>query len=161
MAYPCRRSPGPPIGTPTSRERRTIYVVTDGAYSDYQILEVFESKEHAEAFAAEGQKESRLNHRTVEDYVMWPADRPLIEVLRMTCSVDNSGRVVNDYEHSEVVRGPFSEARPVSVHESYDRDYERVRLIVSGTDHERVRKVYSERKARLKAEADATGFRGR
>lgn len=134
-----------------------VWVVSAGEYSDYSVLCACPSKVDAEAVAEKVRSDSDMMSR--DAHVEWlpiaTADVEKVAVLRMSTEIYDDGR---EYvgEHHVAGRWPFDELfegemQPVvwrwvraPIHEHAGGGG---RLEVYGTDHELVRKVYSDRRA--------------
>lgn len=130
----------------------TVYVVTEGEYSDYRILAVFSDQATAEALAAS----TGYPERGVEEWDLLGPDTQVLTKLTMTVEVVRT-------EHDAIVERYASERTEPVLGEAWNSymsgwpklssiNPPRVSVVVEGTDHDRVRKVYSERRARAVAE---------
>ena len=144
----------------------TVYLVTGGDYSDYHVVAVFADKADAQAFVeANGGDEileEPLQSALPETYMMYemscdvPDDEPG-DLYRMvkTCWVDRSLAYrlwkLDDTELAPATLDPLS-GKPYAPSRSGYRG--RWRIQVTGTDQERVRKVYGDAKARIRAEIE-------
>lgn len=128
-----------------------VHVVTKGSYSDYEIIGVF---------ADQGEAQSVCNHYNQHDkYENWRVESmPLIEgeqvpVLELVLYFSYwPGRMYHGYDsaisENESIKPHFpfegEQVKTCEVEGSHQSGF-----TVRGTDHERVRKVYSERRAEL------------
>ena len=144
----------------------TVYVVTNGEYSNYHVVAVFADKADAQAFVeANGGDEileEPLQSAMPESYMMYqmgcdvPDDDP-DEQYRMveTWWVDRS-------QEYRLWKLDAAELAPATLDPLSGKPYDpspsgysgRWRIQVTGTDQERVRKVYGDAKARIRAEIE-------
>jgi hypothetical protein len=124
---------------------QTIYLATSGEYSDYSVLHAFARKEDADAYAIPHQvEEFELHDGPVETRTWhslhWNTKQP-----------DHDGKpgyqLANPYE---VAYPKDFDGHPGACLHHF-LPYART-LIVEGWDLDRVRKVYSEQRARIKAQ---------
>ena len=141
----------------------TAYVVTGGAYSDYHVVAVFTDKELAEAFVeAEGGDD-------ILEEPLRTAMPGSVTVYVMKCNVpdEDSFRIgpwwVDDSWSyrvwdlgSEWAAVPGAVENDDKAGKSFGKPQHRYRwdVVVKGTDQERVRKVYGDTKARVRAEIE-------
>jgi hypothetical protein len=138
-------------------ERDKVWTIASGEYSDYRVHCACPSKEDADLLA------SRLNATrnsgyyddfVVEELPVCDRDTQQVTVLYLTTTLwDNgtesdSGERLNtvwpfDYDESARLAVTWRWVRAPMHHHTGGR------LDVSGTDHERVRKVFSDRRAEL------------
>lgn len=143
-----------------------MWAVSRGSYSDYRVLCLLnterEAKQLVERMRATG--DDRYGEPPfVEEFHVTTPDVQRIEVLKMQENLWDDG-TESDESQSYWIDWPFDvlypeDALPVSwrwvrapIH--YNRGG---RLEVAGVDHERVRKVFSERKALIKSDASLRG----
>ena len=136
-----------------------IYVVARGEYSDYSVLCACPSRKDAEAIAAKGNADEDVyGELRVERLPVYDASVQQAHVLNMTVTIWDDGRATA--EHT-VVRPewPFDilnedELLPVVWRwvRAPTHDGKGGRLDVRGTDHERVRRVFSDRRAAIMAD---------
>lgn len=139
-----------------------VYVVTKGCYSDYRIVAAFSDREAAELMA--GSEDDDGYGRRVETFKVWSLGEsmPTVVSLDMGATITETGAIANEREDErrhllvdlatgEPKDGPdgFHVVHPYrwSFHNPLA-----FRFSVSGTDLERVRKVYSERRAEYLAD---------
>ena len=148
----------------------TAYVVTDGDYSDYHVVAVFADRVNAQAFIEAGGGDDILEEpfrRVIPEkctlYTMLcrvPYDgEPATYRKWIQTSPGNTTPAVEadipkpwwiDYEYTNRVWDPVP---TVVVHQGeYHRNGTEIK--VKGTDRERVRKVYGDAKARVRAEIE-------
>ena len=141
------------------RESEQIaFVVTSGAYSDYSVSCVFLRREDAETWVDAGNSWSyRPNAGADDEYRI--EEFPLLgrvatlETLRLNAGFDpDSGALLREVvETRPVVVGDPPEFEPCR-HKVTVWEWARsINLEVQGTDEERVRKVFSEQAAMIKA----------
>lgn len=134
-------------------KRREIWVVESGSYSDYRIHAAFPDKATAKAAAALG---DQYHVASLPELTM--ADLSLVIVLRMDINIWDDG--TESQERANVrTEVPFDMLYPEDEKPAHWRwvrapihENKGGRLEVSGTDHERVRKLYTELRGRLHAE---------
>lgn len=132
-----------------------VYVVTEGSYSDYRIVDVYvdkgEAEKHADAIDYDGMVEEYEISRTAPETVD-------VRKCMYICTFD--GETVRE---SDVTTAKFATDRQGDPHPECEGDvsggYEGVTLTVEGSDVERVGKVFSEKKAQVKALAERGDFR--
>ncbi|HKZ20334.1 MAG TPA: hypothetical protein VJQ57_09505 [Acidimicrobiia bacterium] len=139
-----------------------IHVVSSGLYSDYQVLCACPSKEDAETVAAKlrGDRDGWRSDAVVETLPLVSGDVRKVEILLMQETVWDDGRtdrILDDIR----AEWPFDSLRGiVRVAWRWVRapmhNNQGGRLEVWGTDHNRVRKVFSDRRAMALAD---DGFR--
>jgi hypothetical protein len=146
-----------------------VYVVTAGAYSDYEIQAVFSDERKAFDYCAEHNSGAPFYHYDDARVEVFPLDQAKVEqhsgtVYEMTAEVRvfvNSAGDKHEVEVWEVdhtarfgVNAPEC-AVEVEIGTGYWTTNGATNdLKVWGTDYERVRKVYGEKLAELKAEAE-------
>jgi hypothetical protein len=152
---------------------KTIWAVSSGDYSDYGVTAVFASKESAEAYAAiENQDDdpTAYGDARVEEFTYFEVLPPHVVVLLVSQRVGGAPYPHDylirpePYEHKSVVWGNAAAAQPACNATQSRRDHPTVGrgcghtidVRVVGTDHERVRKVFSEQVAQAKADARVT-----
>ena len=131
-----------------------MYAISKGSYSDYRVLAVCDSKKTAKALAARYNATEHYSETYVETilYVDNP-DVQRVETLDLSITIWDDGSETDDHI-SYRVEWPFD-----PLYDSSDCTWRWVRapvhkgkggrLDVYGTDHERVRKVFGERRALL------------
>jgi hypothetical protein len=125
-----------------------VWVVTTGSYSSYRVDRLFATREAAEAWAALLDDEAEVDEWEVCDEL--PEHSLKLRLFQMV-KWDGEGSERGATERVELVEGLHS--KPACEADEYASGYEPgVRLAVSGYDHDRVRKVFSERLAKMKAE---------
>ena len=126
----------------------SVWVVSSGEYSDYRVWCALATKDDAEALAARcNAAGDKWTTYRVESLPTVSPDIQQVEVLYLSCTVTDDGTVINQEQHSEVT-WPFETGEP-PMRWNWHRTMLGCYLSVIGTDTERVRKVYSERKAWL------------
>lgn len=122
------------------QKQEDAWIVSTGEYSAYLVVAVCASKEVAEEFIA---KIDPKNY-SAEKIPYWSKPPEISEVLRIHCTYERETGEPrgSPFEHVEKVIG---KSNPVDHHMSFV--YAGVFLMISGTDHDRVRKVWSEKKA--------------
>ena len=129
-----------------------IWLVTFGEYSDYAVLCACPTKEVADAVVAqgnqaEGHKPDAHGAWEVEDVPLIDGPLTRADVLTMWCEIYNIDTgAVREREYSSVSFAELGDQPRVRGRST------RTYVHVQGTDHEAVRKSYSERKARMLAE---------
>jgi hypothetical protein len=86
-----------------------VYVVTAGSYSDYSIDSIFSTKELAEAYIAEGEKEPYASYNGVDE---WEVDELAGNVLRQmwTAYITRDGTLHTNREQ-KVMANPKARSR--------------------------------------------------
>ena len=132
---------------------RKMWVVESGSYSDYRIHAAFTNKTTAQAAAALG-----TGYSVATLPVLSIDDLALVVVLRMSICIWDDG-TESDERQNVRTEVPFDMLYPEDEKPAHWRwvrapvhQNRGGRLEVSGTDHERVRKLYTELRARLHAE---------
>jgi len=134
----------------------TVHVISSGSYSDYRVHAVVKgTKADAEALVARanGIRDSYHDAYTVESLPTVSSDVERVSILSIQENVWDDGTTGDHYERTSV-EWPFdtlydlSEVswRWVRAPAHHGRGG---RLEVRGTDHERVRRVFSDRRAAL------------
>jgi hypothetical protein len=133
--------------------------VSTGSYSDYRMLCICPSKRDAQAVAAKmrADKHGWRRDARVEPLPVVTADVKKVDILMLTVTLWDDG---SESEAGERVRSewPFDalldDAVPVSWRwvRAPCHNNRGGRLDVAGTDHVRVRKTFSEKRAQLVAE---------
>lgn len=134
---------------------QTVWTLSEGEYSDYQIKAVFESRDDAEQAA-----KAWGGGHFVEELPLWPQGTytgPAHTRLILQASINAYG-TVREVEQSYGADRP-TDPPSVYVDGGYSTRFVNddcapgvVRVSVSGTDHKRARKVYSEQVAKAKAD---------
>jgi hypothetical protein len=131
-----------------------VWLVTTGEYSDYRVDSAWATEELATQFA------DRIKGDVLELETRTELPTPL-SILHLSCSVIEGGTERDSEWIEETWSGQDTSAATgetdcraydLRAYGSGGRAY--VPITVFGTDHERVRKVYSEKKARAVAEFD-------
>lgn len=134
-----------------------VWAVSSGCYSDYSVLCVCPSKADAEAVAAKFNAADKYEEARVESFPVVDRTVEQLAVLKLQTTLWDDGTETDTREHVEH-EWPFhwEEAarskvvwRWVRAPMHHDKGG---RLEVSGVDHERVRRVYSDHRAELIAE---------
>jgi hypothetical protein len=138
--------------------RRMGWIVTEGSYSDYSVLCVCPDEATANAIVdAIGPDESNYYGPRVEEVALRTGPPTVKEVLHLNWATDGEGNEYpypyQPYEHT-TKEFWWEEALPACKVNVYVDNSLTVVLHLSGWDHERVRKVFSETKARIKANFD-------
>lgn len=141
-------------------EPESVWIISSGEYSDYSVLAVVKGgKKAAKSLAARANAHgSTYTEYRVEELPVVDADVERVEILTLTAEIRDAGPSVKEERDPYYrVEWPFDAlygAPSVSwrwvrapIHQGRGG-----RLEVHGVDHERVRKVYSERKAMLLAD---------
>lgn len=136
-----------------------IYGVTTGSYSSYRVLCLVGSKKEAEVLARRMRAVEDGWHKdaNVESFVRVDPDIEQVLVLKMRVNLWDDG-TRTDYDSHVLAEWPFdpmsNEIRAMQwrwvrapVHKNKGG-----RLEVEGTDHELVKKTFSEKRAQLEAE---------
>lgn len=138
-----------------------IWVLSRGSYSSYRVMCACASKKDAETLAARYNADGGYDEAFVESILMVASDVSKVEVLHLHAELWDNGQETKHDPRVEV-QWPFDDhtglaATPVfwrwvraPVHGGAGG-----RLEVGGTDHERVRKVFSDMRAEILA--DETG----
>jgi hypothetical protein len=137
----------------------TIYVVSAGSYSDYRVLCACPTKRDADAVAAKIRaSDSWKSDARVETLEMVSADVQQVAILRLSETLWDDG-TVSEYRDTTAHEWPFDGLYgdgSVAVRWRWVRApcHNGIggRLEVSGVDHERVRRVFSERKALVRTD---------
>lgn len=155
-------------------EFETTWVISRGSYSDYRVLAVVRGeKKDAELLAARANASDSNNYGDAYEVESLPVVSPdveKVETLMLIAEIRDQGPSVKDERVSVRVEWPFDSLYGlVKVEWRWVRapihDGKGGRLEVWGTDHERVRKVYGDRKAMLlsddamRAKSEARGGR--
>ncbi len=149
---------------------KTMYAVASGEYSDYRVVCVCDSEARAEAVAASLRDDSdgwRRDARVESiNYVDHPPEK--VTVHHASVEVFDDGTTREQRQPWQTTEWPFDHWEPLdAVSWRWVRapmyNCKGGRLDVRGTDQERVRRVFSDRRAQLLAEdafrmkAEATG----
>lgn len=130
-------------------EKKTIWAVSSGEYSDYGVDAVFASRELAEGYVRIlTENTSHLSYgddRRIEEFTYYDAlpDWKVILVARQT---------IGDSPREYVERTWVSWEGETQVKANLWEHRGSVDIHVEGTDHQRVRKVFSEKLAQVKAD---------
>lgn len=130
--------------------------VTSGSYSDYTVLCICPSKADAEAVAVKLRSEAHGWHRdaTTQEFGTADASTEPVSVLYLTTEIFDDGTERPGRDDAEN-RWPFEDYWVKSQWRWVRAPIHRGkggRLEVQGTDHERVRKVFSDTRAQLIAD---------
>ncbi len=126
-----------------------MFAVSSGSYSDYQVLCVCPTKADAEAVAALVNEHIQFEHAEVESLPLITGDMEW--PCRLTMQVRIREDATTDAKPDQHEKWPPWNELP-SVEWAWDREFKAVPagwLTVTGKDHERVRKVFSDRRAEL------------
>lgn len=140
-----------------SDEIETVWVISRGAYSDYRVLAVVRGKKKdAELLAARANAagDSYGDAYEVESLPVVSPDVKKVETLMLIAEIRDEGPVVKEERMNVQVEWPFDSLYALAKTEwrwvrAPIHNGKGGRLEVWGTDHERVRKVYGDRKAML------------
>lgn len=129
-----------------------IWAVSSGSYSDYRVLACVATEADAVKLATRiNETGSWCRDAFVESFPLVAPDIPQVQFLTMSCNVMDDGSCVTQPEHI-IVEWPFDGDYP-AVKWRWVRTHNKGgRLDASGTDHGRVRRVFSDRRAQLLAE---------
>lgn len=136
-----------------------VWAISSGCYSDYGVLCICPSKSEAEALKQRITAErigyyAHYDDLRVEPFKVVDSSIDPVEILSMQVEVWDDGSMTKT---RQAVRRewPFdSDARPLMWRwvRAPIHDGQGGRLEVSGTDHERVRRVFSDRRAQVLAD---------
>lgn len=121
----------------------TMWAISSGSYSDYSVYALVASKEAAERIVEqlnEGHRSS-YDEYFVEDFPVITGVRREF-VLRM----EYRGGTDREWTTSHWLFAESEAEQPVKVEHAWHGGF-----VVTGTDYDRVRKVYSERRAEYRA----------
>lgn len=142
-----------------------VWAVTEGEYSDYQVLAVFSTKAAAEAWAEnDNALDRRYGGLDVEEFDLDPPLRVKVDMWHV------HGRVTVDGERADTkplsmwggeLTYPNDRSTAANSQVRHHAEYvydgvmypEKVTVYVRGWDKERVARIYSDTMARLVAEA--------
>lgn len=153
---------------------RTIYLVTDGAYSNYHVIAAFETERLAKDYCRRLRQRDRERGRTyrdeydVEPRQLWSEPPPDFVLLSLTAYVDKTGiwqhagnnRPRGPREHVEATDGGLENTAPVT--QELRRAGDGTFVTVRGSDHDAVRATFKQllweqmQRYGLPAEADGT-----
>lgn len=147
-------------------EPRMIYVVSEGVYSDYHVVAMFEDKSLAEGYAQIRSRDRGYDDAEVEEWPLLTAMPKKVTTYQHSASVYLDGSVREDrrwtseewdHEHDRywTRRLPRRHRPVVEMCRAPMHQGEGVRLTVRGWTYEAVEKVFGERLAVLKAEPAA------
>ena len=145
-----------------SEPGEVVWALSSGEYSDYHVMCVCPSKEDAGTLAARYNADSGPfgDAARVESLPVAGPDTQRVEILHLSTTLWDNGTESDTKQHVRTV-WPFADYAGIPgaaawrwVRAPMHRDAGG-RLDVEGIDHERVRKVYSERRAEILA--DETG----
>jgi hypothetical protein len=149
------------LGETRAMTEKTIWAVSSGEYSDYGVEAVFATKELAEEYVRIFiENTSRLSYgddRRVEEFTYYDElpDWKVILVARQTIGAsprEYVERTQVSWEGETQIKADLWE------HQGYDADRGlAIDIHVEGTDHQRVRKVFSEKLAQAKADPRISG----
>jgi len=137
-----------------------VWLVTSGIYSDYKVERVFARKEDAEMYVtgvpSDDDDEYDSDGRRVDEYDLIESLGDRVEVLELHEEVIGA----HPGDLRETVRTYWTvpdadEIKALPACKCYDPRKSKyssaIRVSASGTDHERVRKVFSEKRAQAVA----------
>lgn len=127
--------------------KRTVYVVTDGSYSDYHVILVCEDEATAKAYADRTRAQ-------VEEYDYYPSGSEIRRrVVYVTQIQGNRDEKLWTYDRTEII--PDGEAEecfsPAELNSPGTRGW---RLVSSGTDKERTIKSVADKYSEMKARTE-------
>lgn len=134
---------------------KTMWVISSGSYSDYRVQAVCDSKETAETIVARANADRSGGYRSeyeVEELVYMDDPKvQKVETLRLSVTIWDDGTETQDTQAYDV-EWPFDSLYGLTECEwrwvrAPVHDGKGGRLDIRGTDHERVRKVFGERRA--------------
>lgn len=135
---------------------RVAYVVSRGTYSDYRVLAVADSKKRAKKMAdALNEDVSSYDRAEVETLPYFDRDPEKVTIYGLMAELMDNGSVRNERQADRVEweHDTLYPEYAVPVHWRWVRapmyHGKGGRLEVHGTDRERVRKVYSEKRAEI------------
>ena len=136
---------------------KTVWVISSGSYSDYQVHAVVKGKrKDAEALARRANVGRQWDQYEIERLPVVEADVQQVEILTLTTTLWDNGKESERGGHTRI-EWPFDATYgtpAVSWRWVRAPIYNNCggRLDVYGTDHERVRRVFSDRRAQLMAD---------
>lgn len=132
---------------------RRMWAVSSGAYSDYSVRCLLESEEEAERLAARiNGIDSSFDGARVESFPIVTADIERVEMLYIHALIADDGTAETPYERYDMIWAFDPDYAPDEVRWSWLRHARSPKggaLRVEGSNHERVRKVFSEQRAVL------------
>lgn len=136
-------------------EQPMVWALAFGSYSYYRVLCICPTEDDAERLAAKVNLHEQWEQADVQSFPVCDATVVPVEVMHLSVTLWDDGR-----EDERVVRlteeWPWGYSPAVPLRWRWVRapmhNDKGGRLEVSGTDHERVRRVFSDRKAQIKAE---------
>lgn len=132
-----------------------MWAVSNGCYSDYHVLCVCPTKADAKAILAKIKDDESEPGAFIESFPVADATSRSVAVLVLAQEVWDNGTTGDLRERTEMA-WPWSYTPPVPITWRWVRPpvqrNKGGRLDMQGTDHERVRKTFSELRARLLAE---------
>ena len=138
-----------------------VWVISKGSYSDYRVMCACPSKGAATSVVKRYNEieQDSYDQAIVESLPMISADVQRVEVLSLSVEILDDGTERANRESTRI-EWPFDSIYPVQpVHWRWVRapyiKHIGGRLDVSGTDHERVRKVFGDRRALIRSDAAA------
>ena len=140
-----------------SRERK-VWVVSSGSYSDYRVLCACPDKKTAETVSAKMAAAGGWRSDTrVESLTLVTDDVERVSILWLSVNLWDDGTEsdsVESFRYEWPFDALFDDAKPV--HWRWVRTPFHLnsggRLEVSGTDHERVRKAFSDHRGQIKSD---------
>lgn len=135
----------------------TMWAVTHGSYSDYTVLCVCPSKDVAERVAAKikGAPGTWNTSPEIQEFHVATDDTQPVDILTMRVELWDDG-TESDYRETRDLRWPWDWGYTPDLQWRWWRASIHQRqggtLLVSGSDHERVRRVFSDRRAQVKSE---------
>lgn len=141
-----------------------VWLLSRGEYSDYSIIAVYDDEAKARAaYDYYSSIETRYNEpNELEEYEISTAVPRRISCLSISIQVvPFTGDIVGEPNEYEVSEWTFDGTEPTpndddKIHCQITRPYregDNIKVYVEGYDHERVRKVFSERLAEVRAAA--------
>lgn len=129
-------------------EGGVVYVVTSGEYSDYRVLCACPDEATADRIAADVNRVDRYAGARVEELPVRSESR-IVKYSRLTCDVFEDGTASEPYVYESLKHETTCNYPPFTVEwRDRPRRYGQAReLVVYGTDEERVRQVFSEKRA--------------
>lgn len=143
-----------------------VYAVSSGEYSAYEIEHVFSTAEAAQAYIDASDR--GVGEAQIEEWTVHESHGEPVRWWRYLSIFDRDGNVPPPYDTLDSTRThdapyqvwvhfPALGDNPPAADRSifaYDYGVPRLQVMVSGIDHDRVRKVFTEMRARALAEFD-------
>lgn len=129
---------------------KTVWAVSRGSYSDYQVLYICDTEERATAVAAayNAGLPNTYDEAYVEDFPFINGEFTAGTVLTMNAYLRPDGTAIPGVDQEESWVGAVG-ASIYRTRLGVVAGGQRLNLMVEGTDHERVRKSFSERLTQL------------